>query len=122
MERRRLCAFVAGPLAIGFLLVLAGLAVCGARSRAFDLASLPQGRGTGPGRAIPRLRLAVSIARMTFSPLPAHTVPKEFGMMAVNMAGFMPFPDSSKVVAIGAHRKLGHNAAADSVLAFSSII
>jgi hypothetical protein len=40
---------VAGSLAIGFLSVFAGLAVCGARSRAFDLASLPQGRGTGPG-------------------------------------------------------------------------
>ena len=37
---------VAGSLAIGFLLVFAGLAVCGARSRAFDLATLPQGRGT----------------------------------------------------------------------------
>jgi hypothetical protein len=53
----------ARSLAIGFLLVFAGLAVVGARSRAFDLTSLSQGRGTGSGVAgkevpIPRLRVA----------------------------------------------------------------
>jgi hypothetical protein len=35
------------PRILGFLLVFAGLAVVVARSRAFDLASLLQGRGTG---------------------------------------------------------------------------
>jgi uncharacterized membrane protein len=45
---------VAGSLVISFLLVFAGLAVfCGAGSRAFDLASLPQGHGTGGERVRP---------------------------------------------------------------------
>ena len=49
---------VAGSLAIGFLLMFAGLAVVVPVLGAFDLASLPQGRGTGRegGTSVPRLR------------------------------------------------------------------
>ena len=52
---------VAGSLAIGFLSAFAGLAVV--VPVLAHLASLPQGRGTGPGvagerRPIPRLRMA----------------------------------------------------------------